>query len=502
MFAHRSGLQRIVRRTVYPLLLLAFLGAWSPRPIVLAEQTQIPAAEYDALVALYNSTDGANWTNKWTLPTDDPCGLYGVTCTEGHVTRLVLRYNGLNGVLPSTIENLGELVDLYLDNNQISGVIPPQLGTLSELRFVVLDSNSLDGAIPSELGNLTSLSVLSLRDNNLGGMIPEELGDLTALTSLNLGLNQLWGVIPEQLGALSNLGVLSLDSNLLTGEIPSQLGSLQSLFLLDLGNNGLTGTLPAELWSLTSLQSLRLDHNQFSSALPPTFGDLTALRDVDLSYSALRGPLPASITNLALLGVPSPYFGNPTVDFGGNSLWTFDATVAAFLDSKDPDWASSQRVDALFVGPEDAGDLGLLATDGSAITVTVPAGAVPYPTALALAPLAEPADAPDGLLFAGRSFALDAYRDSVLLEGFAFDTPVTMTLTYTDDQVAGVDEGTLALYVREGTAWVDAATTCAPPSSYLREPDANRLTVPICHLSEYALFGEASYKAFLPLVMR
>ena len=30
----------------------------------LAQQTQIPPAEYAALVALYDSTDGDNWTDK------------------------------------------------------------------------------------------------------------------------------------------------------------------------------------------------------------------------------------------------------------------------------------------------------------------------------------------------------------------------------------------------------------------------------------------------------
>ena len=42
----------------------------------------VPLAERDALVALYNSTDGANWkyNTNWTV--GDPCtnGWYGVEC--------------------------------------------------------------------------------------------------------------------------------------------------------------------------------------------------------------------------------------------------------------------------------------------------------------------------------------------------------------------------------------------------------------------------------------
>ena len=51
-----------------------------------ANQTEIPKAECDALVALYNSTNGAGWTNHtgW-LQTDTPCSWYGVYCGAGHV---------------------------------------------------------------------------------------------------------------------------------------------------------------------------------------------------------------------------------------------------------------------------------------------------------------------------------------------------------------------------------------------------------------------------------
>lgn len=47
-----------------------------------ADVTEIPQAECEALVQLYNSTDGPNWTNNtdW-LQTNTPCNWYGVACT-------------------------------------------------------------------------------------------------------------------------------------------------------------------------------------------------------------------------------------------------------------------------------------------------------------------------------------------------------------------------------------------------------------------------------------
>ncbi|MCP4696247.1 MAG: hypothetical protein GY862_05305, partial [Gammaproteobacteria bacterium] len=136
--------------------------------------TEIPQSECEALAALYNSTDGANWsdaaTNNWNT-SNTPCSWMGVTC-DGGVTRL-LRFE----------ENL-------------SGSIPVELGNLSNLTSLDLYGNQLIGSIPVELGNLTNLTNLELAKNQLSGSIPVELGDLTNLTGLHLSGNQLSGSIP------------------------------------------------------------------------------------------------------------------------------------------------------------------------------------------------------------------------------------------------------------------------------------------------------------------
>jgi len=53
--------------------------------------TEIPKTECEALVALYNSTNGPGWTNRigW-LVTNTPCSWCGVTCTAGRVIQLSL----------------------------------------------------------------------------------------------------------------------------------------------------------------------------------------------------------------------------------------------------------------------------------------------------------------------------------------------------------------------------------------------------------------------------
>ena len=209
-------------------------------PISVAEQRQShPAAvtgltDREILVALYNATDGANWTNSTDWLSDRPLDdWHGVTTdAEGRVTRLRLSSNNLAGTIPAELGNLSNLTSLNLGANQLTGAIPSQLGSLSNLTQLWLYQNQLTGAIPSQLGSLSSLTWLNLSTNQLTG-IPSQLGSLSSLEHLDLSNNQLSGSIPSELGSLSNLTWLDLTSNKLTGAIPSQLGSLQRLIQPD-----------------------------------------------------------------------------------------------------------------------------------------------------------------------------------------------------------------------------------------------------------------------------
>jgi hypothetical protein len=88
------------------ILLLSSTGqSVEARPLHLefdcSQQGEIPDIECNALVALYNSTDGANWTdNTGWLQTDTPCSWYGVECDNGHVFSINLNSNNLMGSIP------------------------------------------------------------------------------------------------------------------------------------------------------------------------------------------------------------------------------------------------------------------------------------------------------------------------------------------------------------------------------------------------------------------
>ena len=256
-----------------------------------------------ALVALYEATDGENWTNNTNWLSDKPLGEWsGVTTDDsGRVTVLYLTHNQLSGTLPSELGNLTNLQWLMLVSNQLSGTLPASLGALPNLQSLDLDTNQLSGTLPAWLGSLTNLQSLSLSRNELSGEIPSELGNLTNLEWLALIDNELSGEIPSELGNLTNLQDLWLSDNELSGEIPSELGNLTNLQSLSLSDNELSGEIPSELGNLTNLQSLSLSDNELSGEIPSELGNLTNLFRLWLSANELSGEIPSelgSLTNL------------------------------------------------------------------------------------------------------------------------------------------------------------------------------------------------------------
>ena len=84
----------------------------TPIPTVTPAPPQ-PSAETDreALVALYNATDGPNWETNENWLTDAPIGEWsGVTTnSDGRVSELNLHSGGLNGEIPPELGNLTDL---------------------------------------------------------------------------------------------------------------------------------------------------------------------------------------------------------------------------------------------------------------------------------------------------------------------------------------------------------------------------------------------------------
>jgi hypothetical protein len=102
--------------------------------------------------------------------------------------------------------------------------------------------------------------------------------------------------------------------------------------------------------------------------------------------------------------------------------------------------------------------------------------------------------------FANNSFELTAeYAEGNPIT--EFNQPMIVTLTYTDTDIVG-SEDVLGLYYWDiaASTWTDAVTTC-PGGVYTRDLAGNTLALPLCHLTEFGLFGNP-LNIFLPVVRR
>ena len=128
------------------------------------------------------------------------------------------------------------------------------------------------------------------------------------------------------------------------------------------------------------------------------------------------------------------------------------------------------------------------------VDFTIPAGTVSENVQLVILPDVSGQPLDGGLYSSSVGFDIQGYLES---DGspvdLTFDPPIQMTITYTNLPII---ESTLMLYYWNGTDWEDAAC-----GAYVRDPDLNTITVPVCHFSQFQL-GGATLRSYLPAITR
>ncbi len=253
--------------------------------------TAISQAECNALVAIYQNTNGPGWlkNDNWLL-NNNPCTWHGIACTGGHVQTIGLFNNTLVGQLPDVFAVFPELILVSVHFNQLTGPIPASLGDAPKITILRLDNNQFSGTLPRELARLS-------------------------LTRINVNNNQLEGGFPIEFLTIRTLEHLVMANNHFTGEIPATISRLNLLSKLWITGNQFTGTLPSSIGDMTNLEELMVSHNQFS------------------------GEIPQSVTKLTNLVVDPE-----RTNFGYNRFVASNSAVRSFLNVKDEDWETTQTV--------------------------------------------------------------------------------------------------------------------------------------------------------------
>ncbi len=139
-----------------------------------SDVSEIPFAQCQTLMDLYESSNGENWTNNegWNVG-NTPCSWYGVECTDGNITNISLETNNLSGTISNSLNGLTGLETLVIGNNQgITGNFS-DISQLSNLYHISIGNTNINGTLPANIIIATSLRKLGVSETQLGGELPD-----------------------------------------------------------------------------------------------------------------------------------------------------------------------------------------------------------------------------------------------------------------------------------------------------------------------------------------
>ncbi|MBN1873870.1 MAG: hypothetical protein JXA33_06540 [Anaerolineae bacterium] len=271
----------------------------------------------------------------------------------------------------------------------------------------------------------------------------------------------------------------------------------------------ITVTVSNEAGTMTGTHTITIIEGSIISVTGVTIsGPTTGVVDMSYTFTATVQPQNATAP-IVYTWTPAPDNGQGTAyaTYTWNVIGTQQITVTVTNDGGNATEthqiliSDATEPETFTVEPIIGGTWIFTDTRGLTTRIDVSKNSVSKTTIFTFTYIAIPGQpAPDGLSFAGRSFDLSASGP--------FSRPIQIGLNYRDQDLtnAGIqNEESLRLYYWNtglGT-WDDVINTCSPPSDYVHYPTPNALRVPICHLTEFALFGETGQETvYLPLIIK
>ena len=208
---------------------------------------------------------------EWAWVRDGEFPHCGVRCVDNSIQDIRLENAGLDGPIPESISDLGNLDTLDLTYNALRGNLPSSLATMTSLETFAI--GTVDGVATDQLPSLSG-ALPDFCGGDIGG------GHRRAQILMNGGGSSL-----RQLLVYSAPGI--------TGAFPS-LAGCASLELVHISSTGMTGPLPSTLFSdHPNLETVLIRNNMLSGAVPSIgLRDLQNLKTLDLSGNELSGDMP------------------------------------------------------------------------------------------------------------------------------------------------------------------------------------------------------------------
>ncbi|MEO6549155.1 MAG: hypothetical protein ABIN94_14215 [Ferruginibacter sp.] len=181
---------------------ILFLLYTATAPVKLLAQININDSL--ALVDLYDSTNGTNWSSGNNWKTLAPVRTWsGVTVTNNRVTAMQMYGNNTLGIVPSSFKNLDSMLSIDFIDNGFRGNLLTYIANFKLLNHVHIGEQYLSGPFPDALGYLQTLTYIYIYGPGFNGPIPASFGNLINLRTLDVSNSDHSGDIPA--AELSNL---------------------------------------------------------------------------------------------------------------------------------------------------------------------------------------------------------------------------------------------------------------------------------------------------------
>ncbi len=266
--------------------------------------TDISRTQCDALVALYNSTNGSgwydhnNWLGDWDTTPTTACDWEGVYCTEGEwweeVYYIDIEENNLSGIIPAQISGLSSLRYLYLNGNQITTIASGAFNGLSNLQYLYLNNNQITTIASGAFNGLSRWNTLNLSNNQITTIASGAFNELPELQYLYLDHNKIASITTGMFDGISSVQEIRLNNNMITTIVSDAFSWLSNLYYLYINNNNIATIASGAFNGLSNLPYLSLSYNNIATIASGAFNGLSNCWNLFLDHNKITSETIAS----------------------------------------------------------------------------------------------------------------------------------------------------------------------------------------------------------------